>query len=109
VSPTSDEVAERIFARRPPRSRVTAWASTQSAEVVHRVALEALYDKAQKDLAWMEPLERPPHWRAYRLVPRSFEFWAARGRRLHDRLLFTRLPDDEIGEEGGWRRRRLQP
>ncbi len=97
------EAADRYFAERPRRSQVTAWASLQSAPVASRAALEERMETAEKRFAGAEKIPRPPYWTAYRLLPKEIEFWAARTRRLHERVLYTR------SEEGGWSSTRLAP
>ena len=46
---------------------------------------------------------RPPRWSGFRLVPDRIELWNDRAHRLHERRLFTALP------EGGWREGLLYP
>lgn len=101
VELASDEVSDQCFSHRPRGSRITAWASRQSRplegeELEHRVA------SYTERFADHEEVPRPPHWQAYRLVPRAIEFWQARANRLHDRLLYERDGD-------GWVTRRLEP
>jgi pyridoxamine 5'-phosphate oxidase len=45
----------------------------------------------------------PPYWGGYRVIPASVEFWQGRPSRLHDRLRYSRQPDDS------WRIERLSP
>ena len=45
----------------------------------------------------------PPFWGGYRVIPASVEFWQGRPSRLHDRLRYSRQPDDS------WRIERLSP
>jgi pyridoxamine 5'-phosphate oxidase len=49
------------------------------------------------------PMELPPHWGGYRIVPETFEFWQGRANRLHDRFRYTR------DGESSWRIDRLAP
>ncbi len=96
------EVADECFERRPHGSRITAWASRQSRELDSE-ELERRVEAFTGRFGDHEPVPRPPHWRAYRLLPRAIEFWQAKAHRLHDRLLYTR--DDD----GRWRTSRLYP
>ena len=51
-----------------------------------------------------EPVNRPPPWSGFRIIPQAMEFWKDGANRLHDRVRFTRtLPD------GAWTRQRLYP
>jgi pyridoxamine 5'-phosphate oxidase len=50
-----------------------------------------------------QEVPRPPHWGGFRVIPQKIEFWQGRSSRLHDRLLYTRLHDEE------WQIERLSP
>lgn len=102
VEVASEQDADAFFAERPRRSKVTAWASTQSEPVARRADLEAALEAADTRFAENDDIPRPPYWQAYRLAPRSIEFWQARARRLHDRI--------EYRPEGdAWTTQRLAP
>lgn len=102
VERASNEEADAYFAGRPRRSRVTAWASAQSQPIDDHAALVAATERWDAEFEGQDVIPRPPHWQAYRLVPHRIEFWQARARRLHDRLLYTRDAD-------AWQRARLAP
>lgn len=96
----SDEVSDTYFNSRPYQSRLGAWASEQSREISSKTELvtrAALF-------AARHPLHvpRPPHWGGYAITPERVEFWQGRPSRLHDRVLYQRIPD-------GWARSRLAP
>jgi pyridoxamine 5'-phosphate oxidase len=95
------EESETYFQRRPLKSRLGAVASHQSEPVADRAILEARFDEAAQKYGDHPP--RPENWGGYRLVPDTIEFWQGRDSRLHDRILYTRLPD------GKWQIGRLQP
>lgn len=99
VSPVESEA---YFRSRPLGSRLGAWASRQSAVIPDRETLEARLREAA-DRYTGEDVPRPPYWGGYRVVPESIEFWQGRPSRLHDRLRYTRLPDDT------WKIERLSP
>ncbi len=102
VTAATEAEADRFFEERPRRSRVTAWASEQSRPLPDRAALDARVAAYDARFAAVDPIPRPPHWQAYRLVPRSLAFWQAAARRLHERIRFIRTAD-------GWAAERLAP
>lgn len=101
VERVSAEESDAYFHSRPREAQLGAWASRQSERLESRAALEAQFERVQKEFAGREP-PRPPFWGGYRLVPAEFEFWQGRVARLHDRLLYTRTAD-------GWAMSRLSP
>ena len=100
VERTSAEESDAYFVTRPLDSRIGAWASPQSEVIANRAVLLANAAKASAKYGLNPP--RPPHWGGFRLVPDTWEFWAGRRSRLHDRVRF-RL------DGGGWLRERLAP
>lgn len=115
VAPVSDAEADAYFASRPPTARLAAWASTQSAPVASRAALEARYAEAAArfgaDAAGPHApdLPRPPFWGGFRLRAERVELWVGRPGRLHDRALWTRSADAAAQGRSTWRVERLQP
>lgn len=101
VTRTSEEESDAYFATRPPGSRLSAWASPQSAVIADRGVLE----RRVTEVADRHPdgLPRPPHWGGYRVGLARVEFWQGRPDRLHDRLRYTQTGD------GDWRIERLAP
>ncbi len=93
--------SDEYFSSRPRGSQLGAWASDQSAPLSTREALEERYREIERRFDG-KPVERPPFWGGYRLVPSSIEFWYGRPDRLHDRVVYTR-------EAEGWRIERLYP
>jgi pyridoxamine 5'-phosphate oxidase len=93
--------SEAYWRTRPPASRVAAWVSRQSEPLAGREELETLFGEAQERFADGDvPL--PAFWGGFRIVPETFEFWAHRDDRLHDRISYVR-------DGTGWRRERLAP
>ena len=85
---TENESAS-YFSTRPPDSQISAWASEQSAVIPDRLYLEnrqAFY----KSMFLNKPVQKPPHWGGFRLIPDIMEFWNDGEFRLHDRILYTR-------------------
>jgi len=103
VHPGSEREAEECFAERPRGSRVTPWASRQSAEFGHREALEQRYRDSAEQFAASDPVPRPQTWTAFRLQASSIEFWQASRHRLHRRQLY------ELQSDSSWRRQLLEP
>ena len=95
------EESDAIFRARPRGARLGSWASPQSRAIATREALETRLRQMQRRFPGEVP--RPPFWGGYRLEPVRLEFWQAGENRLHDRLLYARLPD------GSWQVERLAP
>lgn len=87
----TEEENDHYFAARPRPAQIGAWASPQSKVVASREALDAKYADAEARFG-DGPVDRPPHWGGYRIVPSVFEFWQGRQGRLHDRLRYRRVP-----------------
>ncbi len=102
VEAADDAEADRFFAERPRRSRATAWASDQSAVVANDAEFSRRVAHIDARFEDVDPIPRPPHWQAYRVIPRNVEFWQAGGRRLHERIRYVRT-------ETGWRMDVLAP
>lgn len=98
----SDAEAETIFHERPRRSKGTPWASVQSQPLPDRADLLRRVEAVDARFAEAEVIPRPRDWVAYRVVPHRVEFWEARARRLHERVLYTATDD-------GWTITRLDP
>lgn len=101
VVKVSPEESDQYFSSRPLGSRYAAIASPQSRVVRDRAALEARFAEIAKHHG--DYPQRPACWGGYRVIPDSVEFWQGRPDRLHDRVLYRRLPDD------GWKIERLAP
>ena len=98
-----EDESDQTFDDRPRESRITAWSSQQSRAIASREVLERRFDEARARFDDSQPVPRPDTWRAYRLVPKVFEFWSARRFRLHERIIYRRQPN------GDWRRGVLEP
>ena len=103
VEKADDEVSDQCFTRRPRGSQITTWASQQSRVLNNPAELERRVASSTERFADQDPVPRPPYWQAYRLEPRTLEFWEAKSNRLHDRLVYSRDPSGE------WTTRRLYP
>jgi len=98
---TTEAESDAYFASRPRQSQVAAWASDQSAVIADRAALDARYAEME-DRFEGRPVDRPPHWGGFRVVPDELEFWQSRPNRLHDRFRYRSV-------DGGWVVERLAP
>ena len=102
VRKVTAEESDLYFNSRPENSRIGAVASPQSEVIPDRVWLEKREEEVRKQHQ-QSPVQRPPHWGGYRVMPVSFEFWQGRPSRLHDRLQY------QLQEDGRWKLERLAP
>jgi len=102
VAKVSDAESDEYFQSRPLESRISVYASRQSALIASRQELDDRFEAAATRFAGGE-VPRPAWWGGYRLVPDEMEFWQGRLRRMHDRLRYVRLAN------GSWRHDRLAP
>jgi len=102
VERVSPAESDAYFASRPRGSQIAARASRQSAPIAGRPALEGAVETVSAEFQ-DHAVPRPEYWGGFRAVPERIEFWEGRRDRLHDRLLYTRLPD------GSWSVQQLSP
>jgi pyridoxamine 5'-phosphate oxidase len=100
LSEVSSRQADIYFHSRGRGSQIGALASDQSRPLANRAVLEARAD----ELARLYPGEipRPRHWTGFALHVETIEFWSSQQDRLHNRMLYTRIPND-------WTRTLLYP
>ena len=108
VEKTSAAQSDAYFQTRPLKSRIGAWASPQSQVIPNRSVLEESFLKLESntDLSSHRhegSFERPPHWGGYILQPTMIEFWQGRRSRLHDRIQYSKMENDD------WKIERLAP
>ncbi|MDE0845220.1 MAG: pyridoxamine 5'-phosphate oxidase [Actinomycetota bacterium] len=101
VAKISVDISDNYFQRRARESRISAIISKQSQVVTGRGELELLWTNLFNELDGAD-LSRPVHWGGYQLTPNRIEFWQGRPNRLHDRLVYEKLPE-------GWVVSRLAP
>jgi pyridoxamine 5'-phosphate oxidase len=86
-----EDESDRYFATRPRGNQLGAWASEQSQTLHSDESLEEALHNAEEEFRDME-VPRPPHWGGYRLEPVRIEFWVNRDNRMHDRILYEKIP-----------------
>ena len=99
--PCEPAEADAYFASRSRDSQLGAWASDQSRPLADRATLERRFEDVKRRFE-SGPVERPPHWSGFLVVPDTMEFWSDGAHRLHERRLFTRSAD-------GWSEGLLYP
>lgn len=102
VKKTSASESDDYFNSRPEGSRIGAWASPQSQVIASRAVIEQNISKYEQQFDGGD-IARPPHWGGYIVIPTVIEFWQGRPSRLHDRIRYSKLPDE------GWKIERLAP
>jgi len=90
----SPEESTAYFQTRPRGSRIGAWASRQSRELRDRAELEEQVLRFEKLYSDQE-IDLPTHWGGFRVIPEKMEFWQGRKSRLHERVVFTKLPSGD--------------
>ena len=101
VEKISNQSSINYFKKRPRKSQIAAWASTQSTVVDNRFVLESLFHDFEKKFK-NKTIPKPPYWGGYKVVPSSVEFWQGRESRMHDRFLYEK-------NNNKWVISRLQP
>ncbi|MGV1028932.1 MAG: pyridoxamine 5'-phosphate oxidase [Dermatophilaceae bacterium] len=114
AEPLPREAVESYFRQRPWGSRISAWASRQSARVGGRAELLAAYERYAAtfpDRGRPEDVPVPDFWGGYLIRCREVEFWAGRSNRLHDRLVFSSLSGHpaNLGDPTPWQVTRRAP
>ena len=93
--------ADTYFNTRPRDSRIGAWASNQSSELIDREKLIENFNNYKKIFS-KKQLIRPSHWTGYRVNPDLIEFWQQMPSRLHDRFEYQKIKNK-------WKVRKLFP
>ncbi len=102
VEKVTDMESDKYFQSRPRDNQIAAWASSQSQVIASREELDNLFKEFEKKFDG-RPVPRPANWGGFRLKPVSYEFWQGRPSRLHDRILYT------LVGQNNWQISRLAP
>lgn len=117
VEKVSQETSKAYFESRPLGSQIGAAISNQSQVIPNREFLLEKESQLKSEFEGSEKkMEKPDFWGGFRLCPKVFEFWQGQSTRIHDRLVFRRLQNDEKLDEklsllgdNGWVIERLSP
>ncbi len=101
IDKVDDKVSDEYFNARPRKSKIGAWASSQSEILKSRQELENNYSSLEEKFEGID-VPRPSHWGGYCLKAEKIEFWQGRPSRLHDRICYKK-------ENGLWGKNRLSP
>ena len=95
-------IRDEYYDSRPLESKIGAWASPQSQIIASRSVLQNNFSKLENDFK-DQPIKRPDHWGGYKVIPNKIEFWQGRPGRLHDRIEYSKINDNN------WNTVRLAP
>ncbi|KAF5298171.1 hypothetical protein FQA39_LY02595 [Lamprigera yunnana] len=87
--------AEEYFKARPIGSRIGSLCSDQSKVVESRAKLVEASEKLQEKYKNGD-VPKPELWGGYVVIPSSIEFWQGQTDRIHDRIKFRLLKEDEV-------------
>ena len=103
VTQVSNEDADQYYNSRAYESRIGAWASNQSSELVNRDQLMNSIKEYKNKYSNEKKVPRPSHWSGWNLSPSSIEFWLDGESRIHERLKYIK------DSSGQWRKSLLSP
>ena len=102
VEKEDGQIADTYFQSRHIKSRIGAWASKQSSQLVSRDKLINQFEHFSAKFG--DSVPRPSHWGGFRIKPVEIEFWSDGEFRLHDRYRWTRSDANSA-----WKITRLSP
>ena len=90
VTQVSNEDADQYYNSRAYESRIGAWASNQSGELVSSDQLMNSIKEYKNKYNNEKKVPRPSHWSGWNLSPSSIEFWLDGDNRIHERLKYSK-------------------
>jgi pyridoxamine 5'-phosphate oxidase len=103
VTQVDDKIADQYYNSRGYESRIGAWASKQSNELVNRNELINSIKEYKQKYNDESNVPRPSHWSGWNLSPSSIEFWLDGDSRIHERLKY------KVDKNGNWIKSLLSP
>lgn len=100
ITKVSEKESDEYFYSRPIGSQIGAIISNQSSVLKDKSELDEKYNEL---INHPDQIKRPEHWGGYALTPTYFEFWQGRPSRLHDRISYRLVSEDN------WEIKRLFP
>ena len=102
VKQVTEKEADEYYYSRAYKSRISAWASSQSEPMKNRNVLLKKIEVFKKKFPDQKKVPRPPHWSGWRIHPKEIEFWIDGEYRIHERLNY-------INKNGNWTKEILYP
>ena len=103
ISKVLEKDADNYYGSRPYDSKISAWASNQSAVLKNRDELFKSIEEYKKKYSNTNNVPRPDYWSGWNLDPYEIEFWLQKDSRMHERLKYVKK------EKTTWERFLLNP
>ena len=103
INSVSNKDADEYYNSRAYGSRIGAWASKQSTILKQRDELTQSINTFKKKFPNENNVPRPNYWSGWNLSPSEIEFWLDGENRIHQRLKYIRL------DENNWKKVLLSP
>ena len=103
INSVSSKDADEYYNSRAYGSRIGAWASKQSTILNQRDELTQSINTFKKKFPDEGNVPRPNYWSGWNLSPTEVEFWLDGENRIHQRLKYIRL------DENNWKKVLLSP
>ncbi|XP_061186112.1 pyridoxine-5'-phosphate oxidase-like [Saccostrea echinata] len=96
VEKVSEEESLNYFEQRPRQSRLGAIVSHQGTILENREVINKKYEELLEEYKDQEKnIPKPSYWGGYIVRPTIMEFWQGQTNRLHDRIRFRKLKNNE--------------
>jgi len=95
VERLSDELSTEYFNSRPISSQIGAHVSHQTSVIPNRKFLEDRKEEIEKEFDGMKTIPKPEFWGGFLVKPSKMEFWCGGSGRLHSRVRFRHLENNE--------------